>query len=122
VWTADGVISDIWLPVSPVTGRLDAFEWKVPVQEIGHDRPVIDVGGVAAPAIAEAIIDSGTEAGADEGAGHPEPADAEPEEIEDGDAPVATAPSSPKPAETGAEVQSGPADPPSRAAPPRPAP
>jgi HemY protein len=123
VWTADGIISDTWLPVSPVTGRLDAFEWKVPVQEIGHDRPVIDVGGIAAPAIAEAIIDSGAEAGAGEGAGHPEPADAEPEEIEDADAPAATAPASPKPAESaGPEAQSGSADPPSRVAPPRPAP
>lgn len=33
VWTADGVISDEWEPISPVTGRLDAFEWKVPVRE-----------------------------------------------------------------------------------------
>ncbi|UYN98697.1 MAG: heme biosynthesis protein HemY [Devosia sp.] len=30
-WTADGMISDEWEPISPVTGRLDAFEWKVPV-------------------------------------------------------------------------------------------
>ncbi len=30
-WTADGVVSETWLPVSPVTGRLDAFEWRVPV-------------------------------------------------------------------------------------------
>lgn len=30
-WTADGLVSDEWEPVSPVTGRLDAFEWKVPV-------------------------------------------------------------------------------------------
>jgi HemY protein len=30
-WTADGMVSDEWEPVSPVTGRLDAFEWKVPV-------------------------------------------------------------------------------------------
>lgn len=31
VWTADGVVSESWQPVSPVTGRLDAFEWRVPV-------------------------------------------------------------------------------------------
>lgn len=31
VWVADGVTSDEWGPVSPVTGRLDAFEWKIPV-------------------------------------------------------------------------------------------
>jgi HemY protein len=34
-WTADGYVSDRWLPVSPVTGRLDAFEWKDPLS--GHD-------------------------------------------------------------------------------------
>jgi HemY protein len=30
-WTADGFVCDHWLPVSPVTGRLDAFEWKDPL-------------------------------------------------------------------------------------------
>ena len=30
-WTADGVVSDRWAPVSPVTGALDAFQWRVPV-------------------------------------------------------------------------------------------
>ncbi len=34
-WTADGWVSEHWAPVSPVTGRLDAFEWKVPVEAIG---------------------------------------------------------------------------------------
>ncbi len=34
-WTADGYVSERWLPVSPVTGRLDAFEWKDPLS--GHD-------------------------------------------------------------------------------------
>ncbi|MPZ57152.1 MAG: heme biosynthesis protein HemY [Rhizobiales bacterium] len=33
-WTADGIVSDRWLPVSPVSGRLDAFEWRVPVAEL----------------------------------------------------------------------------------------
>jgi len=36
-WTADGITSDEWEPVSPVTGRLDAFEWKVPV--VASTRP-----------------------------------------------------------------------------------
>lgn len=31
VWTADGITSDDWEPVSPVTGALDAFEWRVPL-------------------------------------------------------------------------------------------
>ena len=34
-WTADGLISDRWMPVSPVTGRLDAFQWKDPLAELG---------------------------------------------------------------------------------------
>lgn len=29
VWVADTHVSDRWAPVSPVTGRLDAYEWKV---------------------------------------------------------------------------------------------
>jgi len=31
VWTADGYVSDRWRPVSPVTGRLDAFQWQTPL-------------------------------------------------------------------------------------------
>jgi HemY protein len=30
-WTADGYVSDHWLPASPVTGRIDVFEWRVPL-------------------------------------------------------------------------------------------
>jgi len=33
-WTADGMVAEHWMPVSPVTGRLDAFEWKVPVERM----------------------------------------------------------------------------------------
>ncbi len=29
-WVADGVISERWAPISPTTGRLDAFVWKTP--------------------------------------------------------------------------------------------
>lgn len=29
-WIADGIVSDHWLPISPVTGRLDAFVWQAP--------------------------------------------------------------------------------------------
>lgn len=54
-WTADGVVSDKWLPVSPVTGRLDAFQWKVPVAEIGIERPVVDV--IAATAEPPPVIE-----------------------------------------------------------------
>lgn len=30
-WTADGYVSERWRPVSPVSGRLDAFQWLTPV-------------------------------------------------------------------------------------------
>src|SRR5450830_1888719 len=42
VWTADGVVSERWMPVSP-NGRLDGFAWKLPLAEIGVTRPVIEV-------------------------------------------------------------------------------
>ena len=33
-WTADGVVAEQWAPVSPVTGQLDAFQWRVPVEAL----------------------------------------------------------------------------------------
>jgi len=39
-WTTDGYVSDRWLPVSPVSGRIDAFVWRVPL-----------TGAIAAPII-----------------------------------------------------------------------
>ncbi len=33
-WTADGITASQWAPISPVSGRLDAFEWKVPVERL----------------------------------------------------------------------------------------
>ena len=36
-WTADGVVSDHWSAVSPVTGALDVFQWRAPV-EVGGDQ------------------------------------------------------------------------------------
>lgn len=33
-WVADGFVSDKWLPLSPVTGKLDAFEWKAPFGQL----------------------------------------------------------------------------------------
>ncbi|PZU93329.1 MAG: heme biosynthesis protein HemY [Chelatococcus sp.] len=35
-WVADGLVSDVWMPVSPVSGRLDAFVWSVPPAALGH--------------------------------------------------------------------------------------
>lgn len=36
VWIADSVVAKHWLPISPVTGRLDAFEWKPPPDSAQH--------------------------------------------------------------------------------------
>ena len=41
MWTADGTVSEHWIPVAP-NGRLDGFTWKVPLAEIGIVRPVIE--------------------------------------------------------------------------------
>ncbi len=38
-WIADGRVYDYWAPVSPTTGRLDAFRWQVPAERPG---PVMD--------------------------------------------------------------------------------
>lgn len=40
VWTADGYVSDRWRPVSPVTGRLDAFQWQTPLAALPSDKNV----------------------------------------------------------------------------------
>jgi HemY protein len=39
-WVADGFVSDKWLPMSPVTGKLGAFEWKAPFGQL--EGPVED--------------------------------------------------------------------------------
>jgi HemY protein len=50
VWIADGIVSDEWLPASPLNGRLDAFKWEVPVERIGHRQDE------AAPPILSPIV------------------------------------------------------------------
>ncbi|KIZ47119.1 MULTISPECIES: heme biosynthesis HemY N-terminal domain-containing protein [Rhodopseudomonas] len=41
VWTADGYVSDRWRPVSPVTGRLDAFQWQTPVAALPSNKAIV---------------------------------------------------------------------------------
>ena len=47
-WTADAFVSDHWLPISPVSGRLDAFEWKDPLA--GEDHGAVIEHRAEAPA------------------------------------------------------------------------
>src|SRR5262249_36551805 len=55
-WTADGFVSERWMPVSPVSGRLEAFQWKVPVEEVVGQGGMIEapvpaaIGTAVAPA------------------------------------------------------------------------
>jgi HemY protein len=41
-WVADGLVSDQWLPVSPISGRLDAFVWTVPPATLGSQGAHLD--------------------------------------------------------------------------------
>lgn len=41
-WVADGLVSDHWMPVSPLTGRLDAFVWTVPPATLGSQAQALD--------------------------------------------------------------------------------
>ena len=50
VWTADGLIAEHWMPVSPATGRLDAFRWRVPVADLTPRGPLLEPAPTA-PAI-----------------------------------------------------------------------
>jgi HemY protein len=51
-WTADGLVSERWMPVSPVTGRLDAFQWREPLAEIDTGSAEIEPGGKDGPLLA----------------------------------------------------------------------
>jgi len=52
VWTADGYVSDRWRPVSPVSGRLDAFQWQMPLSALPSDKS----GTIESSAFEEAML------------------------------------------------------------------
>jgi HemY protein len=64
-WAADGHVSDRWLPVSP-SGKLDAFEWRIPVTEMSNataiEREPTPVAAVAAASVVTAGEGSGQNA------------------------------------------------------------
>ncbi len=77
-WTADGYVSETWLPVSPVSGELGAFEWRVPLTALGtppedsfipepeKEAPLpgddaVVVGGSGVAAAAEAVAEEAPE-------------------------------------------------------------
>lgn len=107
-WVADGVVSEKWLPVSPVTGRLDAFEWKAPFGQL--EGPVEDLtienAMAAAPARAEPVAKTIVVEAAPEPRAEPKPVPAEPIEV----APTVSAPKEKKPANIEAPVETKTAD------------
>jgi HemY protein len=105
VWTADGVVSERWLPVSP-KGRLDGFEWKRPLAEIGVSSPVIEI---APPAPAEHEIEI---AAAAEPKPQPEPeVEAKPERARKPQKSTEKAAARPKPVESVIPLVHAPDDP-----------
>ena len=54
VWMADGIISAEWQPVSPVTGKLDAFQWATPGSLSDEDGPLLEDSLFDAPALPSA--------------------------------------------------------------------
>ena len=57
-WIADGYVSDRWLPVSPVTGAVDAFEWKAPVDAIGRGDDTLLIEDRALSAVMPEAIEA----------------------------------------------------------------
>jgi HemY protein len=55
-WTADAFVSDHWLPISPVSGRLDAFEWKDPLAGEDHGAVIEHRAEAPAPLAVPATI------------------------------------------------------------------
>ena len=55
-WTADGFVSEQWMPMSPVSGRIDALEWKAPVAAIASAPAADEV--VAEPEPARPVIEA----------------------------------------------------------------
>ena len=135
-WTADGYVSDRWRPVSPVTGRLDAFQWQTPVAALPSDKgPAIESSPfeeamLAAPrrAVVIAPPEPVSEPPAEPAAVNPEPSTApvasEVPAAQDNKPPVAGA-AEPAPIEASAPeptVEPTPPQKPAESAPPQPAP
>jgi HemY protein len=115
-WVADGLVSDQWLPVSPISGRLDAFVWTVPPATLGSqaadlDDVIADLDDSSAPLLegkveapAEAEIVSAPAGLAAPAASEPAKAEPKPEpKAESKPEPVAAAAPAPAPVPAPAE-------------------
>ncbi len=76
-WVADGFVSDRWAPVSPITGKLDAFEWRAPVERLAPMiEPDVDLEEDRSPVQIAPVVSDVEE----EETTHPVEADAAPAE------------------------------------------
>jgi HemY protein len=60
MWTADGYASPTWVAVSPATGALGTFEWKVPVEGLafhGDAEVIVEEDDLGADDLGEAVPD-----------------------------------------------------------------
>ena len=62
VWIAENVVAKHWLPISPASGKLDAFEWKTPPDTIQRFGDPLDTQIV--PAQTEILEITGPKASA----------------------------------------------------------
>jgi len=106
-WVADGIVSERWAPFSPVTGRIDAFEWRVPVEQVAQtiEQDRTAAGSIAAlPAAdrdAERPLDEILDIDVSAGRGTADAAKAEAKPLP---------PEEPKPADAGAKQEAATAD------------
>src|SRR5690606_34212676 len=95
VWTADGIVSERWLPMSPVSGRLDAFEWRAPLEELAAPEraaepempDIIEQPGTEQPA-SPALPAADAPAEPESPSAPPKPAPAAEQQKTDGAAPI----------------------------------
>ena len=69
-WVADGVVADEWAPLSPISQKLDGFEWKVPpeddvISEDTHTLKKLLAGLVTAEGLTASNTLESTSEGAD---------------------------------------------------------
>jgi HemY protein len=74
-WTADGHVSEHWQAASPVTGRLDAFEWRVPLT--GMESVAVIESDLPPPAM-PALVDTADHEDPEPPRAAPEPPDPPP--------------------------------------------
>jgi HemY protein len=99
-WVADGYVAERWAPVSPVTGRFDAFEWRVPMERLGQvvdaDADIAEAAALAAPSPHKEQDDNIIEAEVTpEPAASPKPAPAPKPAIAEPEKPAAVEPERP---------------------------